>query len=104
MSRRSSAVRGDAREERPGDLEGLVVEAERWVLETAAALRADDRAIAGGWPGTMSEAQKRLSILVSERRITLASREEHEHAARRLYDVARRTWVARASAESDEAD
>lgn len=88
-------------EDRPADLVGLTVEAERWVLETAAALRADDRAVAGGWPGTMSEAQTRLAILVAERRITLGSREEHELAARRLYESARRAWVARASAESD---
>jgi hypothetical protein len=101
VNRRPSGVRTDAREERPGDLDGLTAEAERWVLETAEALRADDRAVAGGWPGTMSEAQSRLSVLVSERRIVLVSREEHEQAARRLYESARRAWAARASAESD---
>jgi hypothetical protein len=97
---RSSGVRA-THEERPADVEGLTVEAERWVLETTEALRADDRAVAGGWPGTMSEAQSRLATLVSERRIALSSREEHEQAARRLYESARRAWAARASAESD---
>jgi hypothetical protein len=52
----------------------------------------------------MSEAQTRLAILVSERRITLLSRDEHEQAARRLYESARRAWAARASAETDSDD
>ncbi|MFN7700287.1 MAG: hypothetical protein ACK6CU_06330 [Deltaproteobacteria bacterium] len=103
MSRRPSGVRLDAREGGP-HLEGLTADGERWVLEITAALRADDRAVAGGWPGTMSEAQTRLAILVSERRITLLSRDEHEQAARRLYESARRAWAARASAETDSDD
>jgi hypothetical protein len=98
VSRRSS---DDAHEERPVHLDGLTAEAERWVHETAEALRADDRAVAGGWPGTRSEAQSRVAVLVFEKRIVLASREEHAQAARRLYESARRAWAACASAESD---
>lgn len=101
MSRRSSDDLTGPEESGANVLEDLTAEAERWVLETAAALRADDRAVAGGWPGTMSEARQRLAVLVAAKRHAPIAADDQGRTARRLYETARRAWAARASAETD---
>jgi len=86
-----------------GDLERLVIAAgETWAREAAARLREDGRPVAGGWPGTLSEARQRVAEIVSG-----ASTGPHvpavfDNLVRLTYASARRIWLAQAHVDSDE--
>lgn len=77
---------------------------EAWAAERASATRDEGRLVAGGWPGTLSEARYRVVAcaveqLGSSSRITP---EELDLLARRAYDVARTTWLARTEADGED--
>jgi hypothetical protein len=61
-----------------------------WLCE----LRRQNRPIAGGWPGTLSEARRRMSRRIATElgpRFSL-THAELDQVARRAYDHARRDW------------
>jgi hypothetical protein len=71
-----------------------------WATEAVAALLESGRPVAGGWPGTLSEARVRFDTA-----LTLASSvarlldRDRESFARRTYHAARGAWAARAVRE-----
>ena len=79
--------------------------AEAWALRAQRELRAQGREVAGGWPGTMTEARAvTLAYFSSAAGASLAplTREELEHAARAANARARAVW--RAVAVSDDGE
>ena len=71
-----------------------------WARRCMADLRAEGRSVAGGWPGTRSEARR----LVAEQVAVSGSRpsyDEIERLVARAYSEARDTWLAGASAEDE---
>ncbi|MCC6527678.1 MAG: hypothetical protein IT373_33845 [Polyangiaceae bacterium] len=63
------------------------------------------RAVAGGWPGTLSEARLRVrwyfDTTSGARQLAPLSRDELEWAARATYASAREAWLAFAEPETD---
>jgi hypothetical protein len=80
--------------ERCAQGEGLL-----WAKETLAKIRAQMRAVRGGWPGTVSEARARVAGYVlpalARQGLAGATESEREQAARSLYHSARAQWIAR---------
>ncbi len=70
----------------------------RWARTLVAALRADGRRAAGGWPGTLSEARSRADALLGSARFA-ARNDACEAVARFLYAAARSDWLAHRDAE-----
>ena len=85
--------------ERAVDAEG-----EAWAIDRANAVRGEGRPVAGGWPGTMSEARQRVASSSTGRLrlVSKATREELEGLTRRIYDTARKAWLARVQPVSDD--
>jgi hypothetical protein len=99
--------RGEPRVERRRKLyqQRATVEGEVWAEQTRARLTGEQRAAAGGWPGTLSEARGRVaSVLVpwsSGRGLGPLSSDEREEAARTLYARARSVWLERCEPDAD---
>ena len=76
---------------------------EQWARARIADLRAERRAAAGGWPGTLSEARaiSRSFALRPFAKSSLSppTAEELELVARKAYACARSAWQARAEPE-----
>jgi hypothetical protein len=93
-------------EARRADLDRAVVTiGEAWAIRSQRELRAQGREVAGGWPGTMTEARAvTLAYFASPagHALTPLSREELEHVARAANAHARAVW--RAVAVSDEGE
>jgi len=57
------------------------------------------RTVAGGWPGTLSEARERVAKAMlpqlASSGVTNLSFDENEHAALTLYAIARQQWLER---------
>lgn len=72
---------------------------ELWASWWRAELERQGRAVAGGWPGTLSEARARVleAVLPEVRKLGMRemSFEERELAAKILYATARRRWLSR---------
>jgi len=87
-----------------GALERAVEAAgEAWASDWATALRHEGRAIAGGWPGTISEARQRvvacaMGQLGPRSNITP---DELEALTRRAYEVAKKAWLARTELDDE---
>lgn len=77
--------------------------AEVWARRAVAALRAEGRLVAGGWPGTLSEARNEVRECLARERLT-PSHEELELAARAAYARARDVWFSCADRSEDEDD
>ena len=79
--------------ERSGSEDGVSGRVEEaglaWAGEMRAALHAEGRPAAGGWPGTLSEARARVVSVVGRQRD-----EELERFARLLYGAARDAWLS----------
>lgn len=69
-----------------------------WAEARIDALRKEGRSIAGGWPGTMSEARARVSASARAR----ASDSDREAMARRAYVVAKARWLSRTLPDGDD--
>jgi hypothetical protein len=67
-----------------------------WVVELVTTLRAQRRAVAGAWPGTMREARSRVVVALGG----TYDRDELEACARSVYSAARSQWAQ--IAEPDE--
>jgi hypothetical protein len=78
-----------------------------WAASCRRDLLAARRAVAGGWPGTLSEARARVFELIpaDERARGLAplTTAEREWAARAVYAAARRDWLEHEEPEPLEA-
>lgn len=77
-----------------------VAAGEAWAAAVVVGLRGQDRAVTGGWPGTMREARARVQMVAVGRGDTL-SVEEFDAASRRTYAVARSAWAQVAEPESE---
>ncbi|MBK7583510.1 MAG: hypothetical protein IPI67_25375 [Myxococcales bacterium] len=71
-----------------------------WAQAKMEALRNEGRPIAGGWPGTMSEARARVSVCA--RSASRSAEADLETLARRAYVVAKATWLSRTAPDADE--
>jgi len=71
---------------------------EQWALSYRAEVRESGRAIAGGWPGTLSEARARVagacSRTASKQRWTNVTPAELDWLAKAAYAMAKRRWLA----------
>ena len=75
---------------------------EAWACDCADTLRAEGRAIAGGWPGTMTEARLRAAACAALHLGTPAVAPDLlDGLARRAYACAKRAWLARTGPEED---
>ena len=80
----------------------------RWASEVQRSLRMEKRRAAGGWPGTMREAQARATWLLAT--AEAAPRERAFDAAtvaeltKVVYSSARSTWLSHAETEEDLCD
>jgi hypothetical protein len=70
--------------------------AREWATAYRGELARDGRRVAGGWPGTLSEARMRAGAYVgrvlSKRSMRALSHDELGRVARITYDEARRAW------------
>ncbi len=86
---------------------GSLVVGDEWVERVRHDLRADNRATAGGWPGTLREARARTYAYFTNeaalRRFGVLSATELELLVRAVYDRARNQWLACAQTD-DEGD
>lgn len=83
--------------------EAVAAAAATWARRRMADVRAEGRSIAGGWPGTRSEARR----IVAEQVAASGSRPSHdeiEHLVTRAYSRARETWLAGAADDDDLAE
>jgi hypothetical protein len=76
---------------------------DRWAQGWRDELRAADRPVAGGWPGTLGEARAlsraHLSREIARLRATAPTPDELERTARATYARARAAWLSFADAE-----
>ncbi len=81
-------------------------EACAWTSWWVGELRRQNRPIAGGWPGTLSEARVRVArrIAVELGPQLAATRQEVEEAARVTYGAARDEWNESREPEAAESD
>jgi hypothetical protein len=88
------------------DLEGLAAaEGTAWAARSCDELRRQGRSIAGGWPGTLSQARLRLAMCMNGRSakpIGALSAVDLDWLAWTLYLSAKSEWLARAEPGSDE--
>jgi hypothetical protein len=81
--------------------QAAVAAAEAWAGLCMHTLRAEGRAVAGGWPGTMSEARGWARAKLAVKGMT-PTHDELEWLVRTTYALARDTW--RAGAGKDDQD
>jgi hypothetical protein len=73
-----------------------------WAHQRMDALRAEGREVAGGWPGTLSEARHFLRATLTQSGLASITHQELEHTARAVYARARSMWLSRAQREEGE--
>lgn len=87
---------------------GSLAVGDAWVARVRRDLRKDNRAPAGGWPGTMREARAvtyaHFTADDTRQRYGTLSAAEFESVARAAYDHARKEWLRCASADEEEGD
>jgi len=88
------------------DLEGLATaEGTAWATRSCDELLREGRSIAGGWPGTLSQARLRIAMCMNGRAakpVRALSADDLDWLARTLYLTAKAEWLARAEPGSDE--
>lgn len=67
-----------------------------WADGTVGELRQQDRAVSGGWPGTLREARGRVALALATRRHAPLPAEHLDALARTAYASARTAWGAQA--------
>lgn len=75
--------------------------AKAWAHSRIDALRAEGREVAGGWPGTLSEARHFVRASLARKGVSFITHEELEQVARAAYARARSTWLASAESEDE---
>ncbi len=79
------------------ELDALAVAAgHSWASTTVGVLRTQDRAVSGGWPGTLREAKGQVLVALSLRRGQPVSAERLDALARAAYASARTVWSTQA--------
>lgn len=75
-----------------------------WALRSCEELRLQGRPIAGGWPGTISQARLRMAACMAGRaqREPALTPADLDWLARTVYLTAKAEWLARAEPGSDE--
>lgn len=74
-----------------------------WAIEWADALRREGRAVAGGWPGTLSEARVRVVACARQSgRQRTTTHAEIERLTKKAYEAARNSWLSRCEPEPAE--
>jgi len=74
-----------------------------WAIEWADALRREGRAVAGGWPGTLSEARVRVVACARQAgRQRTTTHAEIERLTKKAYEAARTSWLSRCEPEPAE--
>ena len=74
-----------------------------WAIEWADALRREGRAVAGGWPGTLSEARVRVVACARQAgRQRTTTHAELERLTKKAYEAARTSWLSRCEPEPAE--
>lgn len=75
-----------------------------WAHQRMDGLRAEGREVAGGWPGTLSEARHFLRATLTQAGLLSITHQELELTARTVYARARSMWLSRAQREEDEGE
>jgi len=77
--------------------------ADGWVARVQRDLRVANRALAGGWPGTMREARAvtHAHFYATREQHGALEAEELERIARMTYERARKRWLSSAATESE---
>jgi hypothetical protein len=79
------------------ELDALAAAAGRaWASCTVGDLRAQDRTVNGGWPGTLREARGQVMVALSARQAPTPSAQRLDALARTAYASARTTWSTQA--------
>jgi hypothetical protein len=82
-----------------------IVLGREWATDTVAALSHYQRAICGGWPGTVTEASRLLVARMNASSIhPQPEPAEMSRLARLTYTTAKAEWLARADRESEDPD
>lgn len=71
-------------------------EADSWVDTMTREMAAQGRPVAGGWPGTLSEARARVARCAAGRPDLRVTRDEIDELARQAYVFAKKAWLLRA--------
>lgn len=74
----------------------IEAEADAWVDSMARAMNEEGRPVAGGWPGTISEARFRVTRCAAGRPEFRVTQHELEHLTRHAYVFAKKAWLLRA--------
>ncbi len=87
-------------------LDELAVLAGRdWAISTVSQLASCERAIAGGWPGTLSEAGRLLLARMSAAGMRQRPEgDEISRLTRLTYTTAKAEWISRADRETSDPD
>jgi hypothetical protein len=77
---------------------------EQWAIRWIENLRKEGRAVSGGWPGTISEARSQASASAAQYlgRKSALMPGDLDTLARRVYEGAKKAWMARAVSEPDD--
>jgi hypothetical protein len=94
-SKEERAIRNEARRDSVVQ-EASLNAAREWAKAFRIELQRDGRRVAGGWPGTLSEARVRAGAEVgralSQKSMAALTHDELARVARTTYDEARRAW------------
>ena len=86
-------------------MDGVLIErramadAVEWATAWCDELAREERPLEGGWPGTLSEARRRVLAVMRGAPGPRLDAQATEQLVRRTYQVARRTWRARCDDE-----
>jgi hypothetical protein len=81
-----------------------VAEGRAWATRSCLELRQQGRTIAGGWPGTLSQARLRAALCMNRRtsQDRVLTSADMDLLARTVYRTAKAEWLAQAEPGSDE--
>jgi len=74
----------------------IEADARAWAESLARAFNDEGRAVAGGWPGTVSEARHRVSRCSASRPDLQVTQDELDALTRHAYVFAKKAWAERA--------
>ena len=78
-----------------------------WATELQRTLRAENRRAAGGWPGTLREANSRARFLISKWQVAgsvILNQQQSGELAKTVYASAKATWLSQSEPEEPDVD
>jgi hypothetical protein len=77
-----------------------------WATELQRTLRAENRRVAGGWPGTIREANFRARFLVNQWTLAgaIVNQQQRDSLAKTIYASAKATWHSQSEPEEPDLD